>query len=82
MWPQCLVWHWWLPGLSPCSFGTLRAVAAGDLAGHNQETSLGAYPVHAESVWCPEWDPQDAQNMTEDVPDHLNIWFDGSVEPI
>ena len=63
------------------------AAAAGDLATNDLETSLGAHPVNTESVWCPESNPENVQDMVEDVPNpplslHPNIWSDGSRERI
>ena len=51
-WSRCLLWHGWLPGLSPRQFGTPCAVAAGDLASNNLESSLGAYPLLGDTAWC------------------------------
>ena len=68
-WPQCLLWHGWPPGLSHRQFGTPWAVASGDLAINNLESSLGAYPLHGDAACCPYSDPHDVLDMINDVPD-------------
>ena len=57
-------------------------MAAGDLAISNLESSLGAYPSHDDAALRLTWDPHDVLDMINDVPDHPNIWSDGSAEPI
>ena len=81
-WPRCLLWHGSLPGLTSSSIGTPRAVAAGDLASQNLEKASGPYPISNHSTWSPFWDKEAAQDMVDDLPDHPNIWTDGSREPI
>ena len=56
------LWQSWLLGVSPRLTGTPWKVAAGDLAINDLETSLGTYPLHNESAWCPDcrttaWNP-------------------------
>ena len=81
-WPRCLLWHGWLPGLSPRTLGTPWAVASSDLASSCLENALGSYPVSASSAWQPFWDQDDVEDMVDDVPDGPNIWTDGSRESI
>ena len=68
-WPRCLLWHGWLPGLSPRILGTPWAVASSDLASSCLENALGSYPVSASSAWQPFWDQDDVEDMIDDVPD-------------
>ena len=72
-WPRCLLWHGWLPGLSPRTLGTPWAVASSDLASSCLENALGSYPVSASSAWQPFWDQDDVEDMVDDVPDYPNI---------
>ena len=81
-WPRCLLWHGWLPGLSPRTLGTPWAVASSDLASTCLENAFGSYPISASSAWQPFWNQDDVQDMVDDVPDYPNIWTDGSREPI
>ena len=55
---------------------------ASDLACHNLEKALGPHTISTHSPWCPFWYQEDAQGVVDNVPDHPNIWTDGSREPI
>ena len=55
MWPRCFLRHGWLPVLSPRTIGTPWAVSARDLALHNLEMSLGAYPSVLRPLVALNW---------------------------
>ena len=76
--PAVLAWHGWLPALSPRRVQPPWAVAEVDNFDAALETALGAYPVHPGGSWRPGWDPEDISDLADDVPDHPNIWTDGS----
>ena len=77
-WPRCLAWHGWLPALSPRKIQPPWAVAEVDCVDAALETALGAYPIHPGDAWRPGWDPEDISDLADGVPDHPNIWTDGS----
>ena len=81
-WPRCLLWHGWLPGLSSRTIGTPWAISSSDLASSCLENALGPYLLSTTSAWHPFLDQNDVQDMVDDVPVALNIWTDGSREPI
>ena len=62
-WPRCMLWHGWLPDLTARPTGSPWAVAAGDLASHDLEKSLG-YPLCTDSPW---WCVLDARDMSLQV---------------
>ena len=78
-WPRCLLWHGWL--LGPCGIGQWDhwATSFGDLASFHLERCLGAYPVDFAAAWTPP-DYWDADDIALEVPEHPNIWTDGSRE--
>ena len=78
-WPRCLLWHGWLPGLSCAGDSDPWATSFGDLACGGLEPCLGAYPVDCSGYWTPPeyWD---ADDIALEMPDHPNIWTDGSRE--
>ena len=51
----------------------------GDLASFQLEKCLGAYPVDCGGAWTPPeyWD---ADDIALEMPEHPNIWTDGSRE--
>ena len=78
-WPRCLLWHGWLPGL--CGIGHRDPWAApyGDLASFHLERCLGAYPVDFVGAWTlPDY--WDAAGIALEIPEHPNVWTDGSRE--
>ena len=77
-WPRCLAWHGWLPTLSSRRVQPPWAVAEVDSIDAALETALGAYPIHPGEAWSPGWDPEDVLYLTDNVPNHPNIWTDGS----
>ena len=78
-WPRSLLWHGWLPGLSVNSISNPWAASFGDLASFHLEWCLGAYPVDFVDCWTPP-DYWDADDIALEMPDHPNVWTDGSRE--
>ena len=78
-WPRCLLWHGWLPGLSGIEHGDPWATSFGDLASFHLERCLGAYPVDFVGAWTPP-DYWDAADIALEMPEHPNVWTDGSRE--
>ena len=78
-WPRCLLWHGWLPGLNGMVNDKPWALSFGELASFHLERCLGAYPVDFAAAWTPPeyWD---ADDIALEVPEHPNIWTDGSRE--
>ena len=66
-------------GLNGISTSNPWAVSFGDLAFVHLERCLGAYPVDFASCWTPTeyWD---ADDIALEMPDHPNVWTDGSRE--
>ena len=78
-WPRCLLWHGWLPGLNGMLGDKPWTLSFADLASFHLESCLGAYPVDFGAAWTPP-DYWDADDIALEVPDHPNIWTDGSRE--
>ena len=78
-WPRCLLWHGWLPGLSGIGHRDPWAISLGDLASFHLEKCLGAYPVDFGGAWTPP-DYWDAADVALEMPEHPNVWTDGSRE--
>ena len=78
-WPRCLLWHGWLPGLKGIGQREPWALSFGDLASFHLGRCLGAYPVDFGDAWTPI-DYWDADDIALEVPDHPNVWTDGSRE--
>ena len=78
-WPRCLLWHGWLPGLNGLPGGRPWALSFGELASFHLERCLGSYPVDFSAAWTPP-DYWDADDIALEMPDHPNIWTDGSRE--
>ncbi len=78
-WPRCLLWHGWLPGLNGLTGGRPWALSFGELASFHLERCLGSYPVDFSAAWTPP-DYWDADDIALEMPDHPNIWTDGSRE--
>ena len=78
-WPRCLLCHGWLPGLNGMMNDKPWALSFGELATFHLERCLGAYPVDFAAAWTPPgyWD---ADDIALEMPDHPNIWTDGSRE--
>ena len=78
-WPCCLLWHGWLPGLTGIGPRDPWALSFGDLGSFHFEKCLGAYPVDFGGAWTPPeyWN---AADIALEMPEHSNIWTDGSRE--
>ena len=77
-WPRCLLWHGWLPQLSGVNGASPWAASAADSAGYLVESALGGY----SSSLCAEWGPSDEHDEVEAaslLPDHPDVWTDGSL---
>ena len=68
MWPRCLLWHGWLPGLSTAGLRDPWAAYLGQLAHRSLEQVLGAF--QASDSWTPPdvWDADDVALGLEDHP--------------
>ena len=55
------------------------ATSFGDLASFHLERCLGAYPVDFADCWTPP-DYWDADDIALEIPEHPNVWTDGSGE--
>ena len=55
------------------------ALSFGELASFHLERCLGAYPVDFAASWTPP-DYWDADDIALEVPEHPDIWIDGSRE--
>ena len=78
-WPRWILWHGWLPGLSGIGHRDPWATSFGDLASFHLERCLGAYPVDFVGAWTPP-DYWDAADSALEMPEHPNVWTDGSRE--
>ena len=77
-WPRCLLWHGWLPMLSGVNGASPWAAGASESGGYLVETALRCY----SSGFIAEWGPPDGYDQVEVaslVPDHPNVWSDGSL---
>ena len=77
-WPRCLAWHGWLPSLACRRVQPPWAVAKVDSVDAALETALGVYPIRPGSELNPAWEPDDIVDLADNVPNHPNIWTDGS----
>ena len=78
-WPRCLLWHGWLPGLNGMLGDKPWALSFSELASFHLEGCLGAYPIDFAAAWTPP-DYWDADDIALEIPEHPNIWTDGSRE--
>ena len=77
-WPRCLLWHGWLPMLSGVNGASPWAADASESAGYLVEVALGRYSSGPSAEWCPP-DEFDAVGVACLMPDHPNVWTDGSL---
>ena len=77
-WPRCLLWHGWLPKLSGVNGASPWAASAADSAGYFVESAFGSYSSALISAWSPP-DGFDQSAVSGLVPDHPNVWTDGSL---
>ena len=77
-WPRCLLWHGWLPKVSGVNGASPWAASATDSAGSLVASSLGGYSSGLLAGWgLPvEFDAVEAASL---LPDHPNVWTDGSL---
>ena len=78
-WSLCLLWHGWLPGLSGISDDDPWATSFGELASFHLARCCGAYMVDFAGSWTP-LDYWDADDIALEMPEHPNVWTDGSRE--
>ena len=79
IWPRCLLWHGWLPGLSTAGMRDPYAAYFGQLAHRSLEQVLDAYPADASDFWTPP-DFWDADDLALGLDHHPSVWTDGSRE--
>ena len=77
-WPRCLLWNGWLPMLSGSNGVSPWAGDAADSAGYLVESVLGSYSSGLLAEWGPpvQFDAVEAASL---LPDHPNVWTDGSL---
>ena len=76
-WPRCLLWHGWLPMLSGVCGASPWAAGASESASYLVENALGGYSSGLIAEWgLPgECDAVEAASL---LPDHPDVWTDGS----
>ena len=74
-WPRCLLWHGWLPMLSGVPGASPWAAES---ASYLVEAALGSYSSGMVAEWSPS-DEYDPVEVASSVPDHPNVWSDGSL---
>ena len=77
-WPGCLLWHGWLPMLSGVNGSSAWAVGASESAAYLVESALGRYSSSLVSEWSPP-DEFDRVEAASSLPDHPDVWTDGSL---
>ena len=77
-WPRCLLWHGWLPMLSGSNGDSPWAGTAAESAHYLVEAALGDDSSAMISAWNPP-DGYDQVAVSCLVPDHPNVWTDGSL---
>ena len=75
-WPRCLLWHGWLPMLSGVPGTSPWAASAAEGASYLVEA--GCYSSGMVAEWSPP-DEFDAVEAASLIPDHPNVWSDGSL---
>ena len=77
-WPRCLLWHGWLPMLSGVNGASPWAASASESAGYLVEIALGCYSSGSIAEWSHP-NGYDQFEVASLVPDHPNVWSDGSL---
>ena len=77
-WPRCLLCHKWLPMLSGVNGASPWAAGAADSASYLVEAALGSYTSKMIAEWGRS-DDFDRVEVAPLVPDHPNVWTDGSL---
>ena len=77
-WPRCLLWHGWLPMLSGVHGASPWAADASESACYMVEVALGRCSSGLLAEWSPS-DEYDEAVAASSMPDHTNVWSDGSL---
>ena len=77
-WPRCLLWHGWPPLLSGVNGASPWATDASESASYLVEAALGDCSSRMVSEWSPPVG-YDQVAVSSLVPDHSNVWTDGSL---
>ena len=78
-WPRCLLWHGWLPVLYGVNGASPWAADASESAGYLvEEASFGWYSSGLMAEWSAS-DEFDEAEAVSSMPDHPNVWTDGSL---
>ena len=77
-WPRFLLWHGWLPMPSGVNGALPWAADASESAGYLVEAVLGRYSSDLLAGWGPS-DGYDEVEAVSLMPDHPNVWSDGSL---
>ena len=77
-WLRCLLWHGWLPMLSGVPGASPWASGADESARCLVEVSLGCYSSGLVAQWSPP-DVFDEAEAASLIPDHPDVWTDGSL---
>ena len=77
-WPGCLLWHGWLPMLSGINGASPWAIDASESAAYLVEVALGRYSSGILAEWTPS-DDFDHDMAVSSLPDHADVWTDGSL---
>ena len=77
-WPRCLLWYGWLPMLSGTNKSSPSTANAFKPAGYMVETALHRYSSDLLCGWGPS-DGYDEVQVASSLPDHPNVWPDGSL---
>ena len=77
-WPRCLLWHGWLPMLSGCNGVSPWAGNASESAAYLVEVALGRYSSGLIADWGLP-DEFDHDSAASSLPDHPDVWTDGSL---
>ena len=77
-WPRCLLWHGWLPLLSGVNGASPWALNASESASYLIEVALGRYSSGLITEWSLS-DEFDRDRAASSLPDHPDVWTDGSL---
>ena len=77
-WPRCLLWHGWLPMLSGVNGASPWALDASESAAYLVEVALGRCSSGLIAEWNPS-DDFDHDMAASSLPDHPDVWTDGSL---
>ena len=77
-WPWCLLWHGWLSMLFGVNGAAPWAVDASESAAYLVEVALGPCSSGLIADWSPS-DEFDHDTAVSSLPDHPDVWTDGSL---